>query len=69
MSRIGKAPVQLPKGVKVAIDGQRLTVEGPLGKLEHRVHPAQEVLVEERVEAQLDALVLELLGKIGRAHV
>lgn len=46
MSRIGKAPVQIPKGVKVAIDGDLLKVEGPLGKLEHRVHPAVAVAVD-----------------------
>jgi large subunit ribosomal protein L6 len=33
MSRIGKKPVVIPTGVKVAIDGQILSVEGPLGKL------------------------------------
>ena len=46
MSRIGKAPVQIPKGVKVAIDGATLKVEGPLGKLEHSVHPAVSVAVD-----------------------
>jgi len=46
MSRIGKAPVQIPKGVKVAVKSGALTVEGPLGKLEHQVHPAVEVAVD-----------------------
>ena len=40
MSRIGKAPVSIPKGVKAAVSGGALTVEGPLGKLEHTVHPS-----------------------------
>lgn len=40
MSRIGKAPVQVPKGVKVAVEAGTVKVEGPLGKLEHRLHPA-----------------------------
>ena len=40
MSRIGKAPVVIPKGVKVSCAGGTVTVEGPLGKLLHRVHPA-----------------------------
>jgi large subunit ribosomal protein L6 len=47
MSRIGKAPVQIPKGVKVAVNASNLTVEGPLGKLEHRVHPAVQVAVDQ----------------------
>ena len=33
MSRIGRAPVAIPSGVKVSQDGQRLLVEGPKGKL------------------------------------
>jgi large subunit ribosomal protein L6 len=36
MSRIGKKPVALPAGVKVTIDGQKVNVEGPKGKLERR---------------------------------
>ena len=39
MSRIGKKPVPVPAGVKVAIDGQQVTVEGKLGKLESRTPP------------------------------
>lgn len=47
MSRIGKAPVQLPKGVKAAVEAGTLKVEGPLGKLEHRLHPAVSVAVDQ----------------------
>lgn len=39
MSRIGKKPVEIPQGVKVAINGQTLTVEGPLGKLSQWFSP------------------------------
>jgi len=46
MSRIGKAPVQIPKGVKVAVNAGSLSVEGPLGKLEHHVHPAVAIAVD-----------------------
>jgi large subunit ribosomal protein L6 len=45
MSRIGKAPVQVPKGVKIALADGAIKVEGPLGKLEHRLHPAVSVEV------------------------
>ena len=34
MSRVGKKPVVIPKGVKVAVSGNTVAVEGPLGKLE-----------------------------------
>ena len=46
MSRIGKSPVQLPKGVKAAVEAGTLKVEGPLGKLEQRIHPAVRVDVD-----------------------
>lgn len=39
MSRIGKKPITLPAGVKVAIDGQTVTIEGAKGKLA-RIIPA-----------------------------
>lgn len=38
MSRIGKAIINVPANVKVAINGQNIKVEGPLGKLEADVH-------------------------------
>ena len=33
MSRIGRMPVQVPKGVDVTIDGRAVTVKGPKGQL------------------------------------
>ncbi|MEA3367643.1 MAG: 50S ribosomal protein L6 [Planctomycetota bacterium] len=38
MSRIGKQPVAIPDGVKVAIQDRTVRVEGPLGKLQWE-HP------------------------------
>jgi large subunit ribosomal protein L6 len=46
MSRIGKSPVSIPKGVKASVAAGALTVEGPLGKLEHRLHPSVTVEVD-----------------------
>jgi large subunit ribosomal protein L6 len=45
MSRIGKQPVAIPDGVKVALNGRTLNVEGPKGKLswEHRSELTVEV--------------------------
>src|SRR5581483_4079732 len=34
MSRIGKKPIALPQGVKVSIQGNTVSVQGPKGKLE-----------------------------------
>ena len=39
MSRIGKQPIVVPKGVKAIIAGQLLKVEGPKGKLEREIRP------------------------------
>ena len=39
MSRIGRAPIDLPAGVEVKIDGQHVTVKGAKGTLEMDVHP------------------------------
>jgi len=47
MSRIGKAPVTIPKGVKTSLGAGVLTVEGPLGKLEHRLHPVVGLTVDQ----------------------
>ncbi len=43
MSRIGKQPVVIPAGVKVALTGGTIKVEGPKGKLELVPHPNMKV--------------------------
>jgi large subunit ribosomal protein L6 len=37
MSRIGKAPIPVPSGVDVKIEGRAITVKGPKGTLSHEV--------------------------------
>ncbi|GAB3659089.1 50S ribosomal protein L6 [Actinocorallia lasiicapitis] len=37
MSRIGRLPISVPSGVEVKIDGQKVSVKGPKGSLEHTV--------------------------------
>jgi large subunit ribosomal protein L6 len=37
MSRIGRAPISIPSGVEVAIQGRRVTVKGPKGTLEREI--------------------------------
>jgi large subunit ribosomal protein L6 len=46
MSRIGKKPVEIAKGVKVAINGTALSFEGPKGKLSLNHHPNAKVRIE-----------------------
>ncbi|HEX5022035.1 MAG TPA: 50S ribosomal protein L6 [Candidatus Binatia bacterium] len=57
MSRIGKLPVTIPTGVKVAIDSNALRLEGPKGKLQTEIPAGVDVKVEGnvlRVERQAE---------------
>ena len=40
MSRIGQAPITVPSGVDVTIDGQSITVKGPKGTLTRTIVPS-----------------------------
>jgi large subunit ribosomal protein L6 len=46
MSRVGKQPVVVPKGVEVKIDGNTVGVKGPKGSLERRMHPSIKITME-----------------------
>jgi len=46
MSRIGKKPVPVPKGVTVSIDGQTVKVKGPRGELSRTLNPVISVSLE-----------------------
>ena len=39
MSRIGKAPIEIPAGVTVTVNGDNVTVKGPKGELSQKVNP------------------------------
>jgi large subunit ribosomal protein L6 len=43
MSRIGKLPITLPKGVDVKVTGQSVSVKGPKGELVRTFHPLVKV--------------------------
>jgi large subunit ribosomal protein L6 len=53
MSRIGKHPVQIPKGVTAKIDGNKVSVKGPKGELERDLHPDMKVSLKD------DAILVE----------
>jgi large subunit ribosomal protein L6 len=46
MSRIGKKPIAVPAGVKVAQQGTTFTVEGPKGKLSRELNSKIDVTIE-----------------------
>ena len=62
-SRIGKAPVNVPVGVDVEIEGRRLTVKGSKGVLVREFHSAVEI----KREGGLLRVFLNQLDNEGRA--
>jgi len=57
LSRIGKMPIELPKGVSAEIKDKRVKISGPKGSLELEIHPDIEVKLEGdvlRVYSSLD---------------
>lgn len=49
MSRIGKKPIEIPKGVKLEIDGSRVKVTGPKGSLEKEVRPEIDLIEQKGI--------------------
>ncbi len=47
MSRIAKAPISIPTGVDVTIDGQNVKVKGPKGTMELNLHPSVALVMED----------------------
>ena len=45
MSRIGRQPIAVPAGVTIAIEPERVTVNGPKGELSERIH--RDITVEQ----------------------
>jgi len=46
VSRIGKAPIAIPAGVEVTVEGNLVRVKGPKGELTREIHPAMRVTIE-----------------------
>ncbi|NLW70189.1 MAG: 50S ribosomal protein L6 [Eubacteriaceae bacterium] len=49
MSRIGKAPINIPSGVDVKVEGGVVTVKGPKGELKQTINDNMEVKQEQGV--------------------
>jgi large subunit ribosomal protein L6 len=49
MSRIGKKPVTLPKGVTLDLQGQVVAVKGPKGELRRSLHPEMQLALADGV--------------------
>ncbi|EKE83621.1 50S ribosomal protein L6 [Idiomarina xiamenensis] len=48
MSRVAKAPITIPAGVDVTLNGQEVTIKGAQGSLSQVVHEAVEVVQEDQ---------------------
>jgi large subunit ribosomal protein L6 len=46
MSRIGRKPVTVPKGVTLQLDGSNVAVKGPRGELRRSLHPEMQVALD-----------------------
>ena len=69
MSRIGKLPITIPSGVKVAVESKELRLEGPKGKLKTTIPPGVNVKVEGnivRVEREGEQRQLRALHGLTR---
>ena len=64
MSRIGRKPLEIPKGVQVSITKDTVSIKGPKGTLSLRRHKAVEVK-QAKDEEQKDVLVFERKGDEG----
>lgn len=47
MSRIAKAPITIPKGVEISMDGQKILVKGSYGQLTHAINPELKLDINE----------------------
>lgn len=49
MSRVANKPINVPSGVQITLDGQSVTVKGPKGTLEHRIHDNVQVMRNDEI--------------------
>ena len=72
MSRIGKQPIAIPPKVKVQVDGQKVHIEGPKGKLDWTLPPGTSAKVADgkvNVAREGDEARVKALHGLSRARV
>ena len=65
MSRIGKKPIPISKGVEVRIDGDLLIIKGPRGELRREIHPKVQLKID---ESHISVLISEKNRKVNALH-
>ncbi|MFO0568312.1 MAG: 50S ribosomal protein L6 [Polyangiaceae bacterium] len=72
LSRVGKRPIAIPKGVTVNVAGSKVDVQGPKGKLSQSFHPQIKIAKEgEAIKVEADATGRDAarLQGLGRALI
>lgn len=72
MSKIGKAPINIPTGVEVALSGSNLTVKGPKGELARVIPSSIEITIEDSVltvAARNKSNATQALWGTWRSHI
>lgn len=72
MSRIGRLPITIPDNVEVTVDGNRVTVKGPLGVLYKEFHPRMRIVKDGnviRVERMSDSKLDKSLHGLTRTLI
>lgn len=75
MSRVGKAPIEIPSGVEVAVRGQGVSVKGPKGTLERQFSEKVRITVDggvatvERFDDQRESRALHGLSRALLANM
>ena len=65
MSRIGKKPIQIPKGVMVKVGGDAVEIQGPKGRLTQKLPPG---IAMELVNDELHAKLKREDPELGKFH-
>jgi large subunit ribosomal protein L6 len=66
MSRVGKKPIAIPKGVEIKLEDRTLTVKGPKGSLSRSIHPKVNVQVQDQeVTVTIDGVSKDLKSLHG----
>lgn len=69
MTRKAKVPVDIPNGVEVKVDQEKISVKGPKGQLEQKIMKGINVIVEEgKVHVQLDQNAKDMKNFQGLYH-
>lgn len=72
MSRVGKKPIEIPKGVEVKIEGNKVIGRGPKGELSQKILPEMKVELREEkifVLPQMETKKTKALWGLTRALI